>query len=127
MKLNKNKILKGSGVLCLDRNMQKTIWNHESGGSSRINKKVEARKFTDKLHNKMVLLLKVYFAGPKYKGRCDKGIDSEDADFIDVLLKSFDRYYYRVDRTMLTESMDSWIYVNRGNKTHFVMYWDNVS
>ena len=52
--------------------------------------------------------LEQYFVGDKYRGHCYSGIDREDADLIDGWLVNTG---FRVDREMLADSMEAWVWV----------------
>lgn len=55
-----------------------------------------------------------YFEGPRYRGTgATDGLDAEDADFIDSILKEagVDRWI-GVDRNRLRESCEAWVFVN---------------
>jgi hypothetical protein len=53
-----------------------------------------------------------YFTGAKWKGCCMNGIDNEDADFIDELMKEcYPTRYLTVNRERLSNSVEAWIYV----------------
>jgi hypothetical protein len=54
-----------------------------------------------------------YFTGAKHEGSgAVRGIDAEDADFIDGLLKTFNaNRALKVDRAHLSKSHEAWVYV----------------
>ena len=58
------------------------------------------------------LALEEYFTGAKWRGSgAVDGIDQEDADFIDGLLKSYRlSHCIHVDRTRLSESCEAWVH-----------------
>jgi hypothetical protein len=54
-----------------------------------------------------------HFTGPKWGGNCSNGIDTETADFIDTTLARIPGHaQIKVDRSKLSESRESWIYVD---------------
>ncbi|MEW6302888.1 MAG: DUF6210 family protein [Verrucomicrobiota bacterium] len=79
--------------------------------------------------------LQEYFTGPKWKGRCDDGIDVETADFVDGLLRAHDwAGSLQVDRDRLSDSLEAWIHMRVGGNGFFwpgfegghgVLVWEN--
>ena len=85
-------------------------FSHQTGGYSCTASLQEGILIPLVIPQKMMEKLNEIFIG-KYKGWCNKGIQEEDADFLDSLFQEF-RFPVRVDRTLLQNSMEAWIHVD---------------
>lgn len=59
-------------------------------------------------------VLHKYFTSYPWGGRCDSGLEIEDADNLDKIFQNYHdlkTIHLHVDRSKLTESMEAWIYV----------------
>jgi hypothetical protein len=60
-----------------------------------------------------------HFTGPKWKRSCAGGIDTEDADVIDGILRAaYPTDLLTVDRSRLSESCEAWVYVDIAPQPH---------
>jgi len=63
-----------------------------------------------------------FFNGPKYMGHCYNGIDTDDADQIEEILRikenGWATNWIKVDRTRLNDSVESWIYIRPEEGSH---------
>lgn len=79
-----------------------------------------------------------FFAQPKYRGRCDDGIDEDDALFIDALIAGAGGPWARVDRARLGDCCEAWVILKiepgypcvpfcygSDPQTPVVMIWEN--
>lgn len=93
-------------------------YHHQIGGLSCIDKRIEGVYMpigSGFLRDQPSVLdqLNKYFLDV-HGGRCDGGINNDDANFIDTTLLRFERdlISIKTDRSKLSESMEAWIYVN---------------
>jgi hypothetical protein len=97
------------------------IYSNQTGGTSCLHPELEgvfiplrndcvqeSREFLSPEH-----VLFAYFGGPKWRGTgATKGIDSEDADFIDQLLAKYRlAHCITTDRSRLRDSQEAWVWV----------------
>lgn len=67
-----------------------------------------------------------YFTGEKWGGWCDRGIEEADAVVIDSLLTVAGKGEWKVDRDMLKESMEAWVYLKNDEiGLDGILFWEN--
>ncbi len=101
----------GIGVIVIHKTG--VLYSNQVGGYSCLHPEIEGAYIP--LNNEMVAQekeLMAFFTGAKWQGWCSEKIDVETADFIDdILSKSPDTVYLKVDRSKLEMSCEAWVYV----------------
>lgn len=97
------------------------VYTNQTGGYACLQPSVEGVYVPLSADNSEILTqLMEFFTGSKWNGACCTGIDGETADFIDNLLGQSpsirylteDLSFISVDRTLLHESHEAWVFVN---------------
>jgi HEAT repeat protein len=96
------------------------LYSNQVGGYATLTPEIEGvyvPLINTEVHSEKMLW--DHFTGPKWKGSCADGIDTEDADVIDGVLKSaYPTDLLTVDRSRLSESCEAWVYVDIAPQPH---------
>jgi len=104
------------GLYCIVKESTGVQYTHQCGGYSCNQNSAEG--FLVPLENSKEMEGKLYdyfFNDLKYKGGCDSGIDEDDAVYIESLLNSGREKWICVDRSLLKECKESWVYLKLKN------------